>query len=453
MSDRVVIQNGMVYTQDGTQQGDIVIEGERIAAVLPPGTACDAEQRVDAGGWAVLPGMIDMHVHIDDTINGIALADDFSSASRIAVLNGITSFVGFATQRPNERLLDTIRTSIRKGLGRSFCDYSFHVTPTRFDAAVWEDIASMARHGFRTMKLYTTYREAGLYTDWDAMQEIMARCHTLGIRILVHCEAEETLRAVDRAGIDETSPAAQPLLRPEAAERDAVERVLALAASTQCDVHIVHVSSSQSAQLLDRKCRPRSVTCETAPHYLMFNHDLLSGEHAHRYRCTPPLRSEACRAELEAAAAQGTIDVFATDHCAFTKQDKDRFAEDCRNVPSGLPGIGALVPRAFELLRHRHADPLEELTKRLALNPARVSGLYPRKGAIQPGADADLVLVNPEGAPHPVASTLADAYDTVAGEQTTLNVDTVWVRGEMVVRHGRLVEPNSMHGTCLWAID
>jgi len=394
-----------------------------------------------------------MHVHIDDTINGVALADDFVSASRIAVLNGITSFVGFATQRPNERLLDTIRTSIRKGVGRSFCDYSFHVTPTRFDAAVWEDIASMARHGFRTMKLYTTYREAGLYTDWDAMREIMARCHALNIRILVHCEAEETLCGVDRTGMDETSPAAQPLLRPEAAESNAVARVLALADATQCDVHIVHVSSSQSARLLDREHRPRRATCETAPHYLLFNHDLLNGENAHRYRCTPPLRSDACRAELAELALQGNIDVFATDHCAFTKQDKDRFAQDCRTVPSGLPGIGSLVPRIFEFLVHRHDRPLEELTKRLALNPAHVCGLYPRKGAIQPGADADLVLVNPEGTPHPIASTLADAYDTVADERTTWNVDTVLVRGEMVVRHGRLVDQNSMHGTCIWEID
>ncbi len=418
----------------------MLTDGERIVAIGElAGRAGDVEV-IDAAGLHVLPGFIDVHVHVGEAIGGREPADDFASASALAIRNGITTLAVFATQRPGESLTATAHRLLGVGLGHSSCDFAVHLTPTQWPWN-WDEVARLVAAGFRTFKLYTTYRAAGLYTGYDRLAEVVPRLAALGARLLLHCEDDGALGAVDPRSVELADPFSHTLLRPAHAEVCAIERVLELAGRTDCPVHVVHVSTAEGAErIAAARASGAPVTCETAPHYLLLDEEALREPDGHRLLCTPPLRPPATRARLEALAAGGAIDLFATDHCAFRKADKDAWSgTDIREVPSGLAGLGALVPLSFELLVGRHRLPLGELALRLSANPARVLGAWPRKGVIRVGGDADLALIDPYGPPHPVVSTLAGAHDPWTGRASTLAVRHVLLRGEPVVRDGSLL--------------
>jgi dihydropyrimidinase len=446
---RLLVAGGNVWDERGGRSADVLIEGETIAAVGNlVGQAGEAEV-IDARGLHVLPGLIDLHVHLDDRIGGVAIADDFDSGSEIAIRNGITTLVSFATQGAGETLGAAARRWLGKADGHSHCNVAFHLTPTAWPWD-WREVERLIGCGFRTFKLYTTYRPAGLYTDYGRLEEIMRRLAALGVGLLVHCEDDEILSRVDPA-LDLRDPFTHTRLRPEQAEVAAIGRVLEIAGRTGCRLHVVHVSTADGLALIDAARQRQKVTCETGPHYLLLDESRLAGADGCGSLCTPPLRSEATRARLEAAAVAGSFELFATDHCPFTRADKLAPRPDIRAVPNGLPGLGALVPLIFELLVATHHRPLSELVTRLAANPARVAGLYPRKGVIRDGGDADVVVLDPRGPQRPVISTLSDCVDPWSGRTTTLTVRRVVRGGEVAVVDGRLVAPARPGGRVLAA--
>jgi dihydropyrimidinase len=203
----------------------------------------------------------------------------------------------------------------------------------------------------------------------------------------------------------------------------------------------VHVSTVLGAQRIAQARQDLPVTCETGPQYLFLDDDNLKAENGHRFICSPPLRPKDGMNELRRMAAQGGFDALATDHCAFSKKDKDRDKSDYAKVPNGLPGIGALAPLAFEVAR----DPLF-LSTHLSLNPAKITGLYPRKGAIQKGADADLVILDTNGPARAIKSSLADVHDAYEGRTTTLDFKYVLLRGDIIVRDNALASKTRMTG-------
>ncbi|MDD5564695.1 MAG: amidohydrolase family protein [Thermoanaerobaculaceae bacterium] len=434
----VLVQGGTVWTPEGPRDADVRVAGESIVEIgdLAP---LSGERVIEATGLHVLPGMIDVHVHVDDVIAGRTLADTFPTATELALRTGITTLAGFVTQRPGETLSGALERCRARARGRTHCDVRFHLTPTVWPWP-WEETEALVAAGCTTFKLYTTYREAGLFTSYERLAVVMERLAPLGARLLVHCEDDEVLRAADASALDPGDAHEHARLRPEAAEVAAVERVLDLAARSACPVHVVHVSTADAVARIAAARSHAAVTCETAPHYLVLSDAALAGRNGHRFVCTPPLRAVATRARLEADAAGGAFDLFATDHCAFTRADKDARRDDFRAVPSGVAGVGALVPTLFETLVTRHHLGLGELATRLAANPAKLLGIYPRKGALAVGSDADLVVVDPAGPQRPVVSTLADAYETYPGRTTTWNVRHVLLRGEAVVADGANVE-------------
>ena len=436
MTARLLVRGGTVWDERGGRRADVLVEGGRIAAVgRLAGEAGDAAV-VDAGGLDVLPGLVDVHVHVADRIGRFELADDFASGSEIAVTSGITTFFTFATQRPGETMTGAVRRVLERAEGQLHCDAGLHLTPTQWPWD-WAEIERLVAAGFRTFKLYTTYRDAGLYSEWARIEEVMRRLAPLGARLLLHAEDDGTLAAIDPAGVDLRDPHAHTQLRPERVEVAAIRRAVDLAERTGCPLHVVHVSTADGAALVAAARGRAAVTCETCPQYLLLSDDALRGPDGHRHLCTPPLRAEATRARHEALAAAGAFDLLATDHCAFRRADKDDWdGTDFRAAPNGLPGLGALVPLAFELLVTRHGRPLSELVRVLAANPARLLGHFPRKGAIVPGADADLVVLDPRSQSRPVRSTLADAHDPWSARTTTLALRHVLLRGTPVVTDG-----------------
>lgn len=443
----MLVRGGTVWGEDGPRRADVRIVGETVAEVGPlapePG-----ESVLEAAGSHVLPGMIDVHVHVDDRIGAYELADTWATASEVAVRTGLTTLAGFVTQRPGESLTGAVERCVERVRGRSHCDVTFHLTPTGWPWE-WHEVEELIARGFSTFKLYTTYREAGLFTDYARLAEVMERLGPLGARLLVHCEDDAVLTAVDGSRLDPADARGHALLRPGTAEVLALRKVVELAGRTGCPTHVVHVSTADGAALVGEARRRAKVTCETAPHFLLLTDAALGGPRGHRWLCTPPLRDEANRARMEGVAVAGAFDLFATDHCAFTRGDKDARRGDFREVPKGIAGLGALVPLIFELLVGKHRLPLAELAARLSSNPARLLGLYPRKGSIAVGSDADLVILNPDGPDRPVASSLADTHESYPGRTTTLEVRHVLVRGRRVVEDNALVAPGRPAGRLL----
>lgn len=436
-----------MWSEDGPRRADVRVVGERIADVgaLAPEPG---ESVIEAAGLHVLPGMIDVHVHVDGRIGACELADTWPTASEIAVRTAVTTLAGFVTQQPGESLTEAVERCVRRARGRTHCDVTFHLTPTGWPWE-WREVEGLIGRGFSTFKLYTTYREAGLFTDYARLTEIMERLAALGARLLIHSEDDATLKDVDGSALDSADARGHALLRPGAAEVLAIRKVVELAARTGCPTHVVHVSTAEGAEVIGQARARARVTCETAPHYLLLTEAALAGPDGHRWLCTPPLHDEANRARMEQMSAGGAFDLFATDHCAFARADKDGKRSDFRDVPKGIAGLGALVPLMHELLVRRHRLPLAELVARLARNPARLLGVYPRKGAIAAGSDADLVILDPDGPDRPVVSSLADSHESYPGRTTTLDVRHVFVRGRSVVENNVLVAPRVPAGRCL----
>lgn len=433
--EKVLIKNGQVWLEDGPRATDLLLENGLIADIGRIDYRVEGCDIVAAAGCDVLPGLIDIHTHLDDTIGDFQLADNWPSGSEIAILNGITTLCSFITQRPGGSLPAAVERALNQAEHRSYTDYSFHLTPLSFARADWAYIEKLMADGFRTFKFYTTYRQAGLFVDYRKLKELMQRLAEMEAGVLVHCEDEAVLERAGGAIIDGADPYRHALSRPPEAEIEAVKRVLEIVDRTGCRTHIVHVSMPRAAESIAEARQDLPVSCETCPQYLFLSDEKLRKEDGHRFICSPPLRSEDDRKRLcDIAQSQG-FDIYATDHCAFLKEDKDRYRQDFRKIPNGLPGIGALVPLIYELHRDLHS-----LWQHLSLNPAKMAGLYPHKGIIRKGADADLVIVNREGRERKIISSLSDVYDPFDGLTTRLEIKTVFLRGRKVVDDGRLCQ-------------
>lgn len=447
-----LIRGGQVCLDAGIEVCDVLFKDSKIVRIgkdLKVDTDCSV---YDARDCYVLPGMIDFHVHMDDRIGGFELADSYHSGSQAAVLAGITTLIGFVTQDREHRLSECIQIAAHKVRGQCYCDVAFHLTPTRFGNDDWRDIWNLLEAGYHTFKFYTTYREAGLYQSYSELQEILTQIQGNGVRVLVHAEDQNVLDDAAQSYTGASEAFTHTKLRPPEAEVQAIAKLIELSRETDVPLHIVHVSTAEGARLIQEARADTQLSCETAPQYLWLNEDYLNGEHGHRYLCTPPLRSEANRERMEALAVDGNFDIFATDHCAFTRQDKDANRSDYAGVPNGLAGTGALFPLMYELLVEKHGCSLCEVVKRLAKIPAQLAGLFPDKGTIRVGADADLVILKTNGEPRAIRSSLVDCYETYPSHTTTLDVRGVFVRGKQVVDDNRLIDTESPSGIVRGAI-
>lgn len=447
----LILRGGTTVLEDRAVRADLQVKKGIISRIgVDLDATSDDTQIVDCEGLYVLPGLIDFHTHVDDRIGRFELADSWESASKAALPTGITTFLSFATQGKGS-LDDAVGAMLAKAQKRCHCDHHVHFTPTCWDDETWAQAARLAKNGFRTIKLYTTYKSAGLYVSYARLEEILGRCAELDLTALVHCEDEALLEAAAtrEAGADPTDAHLHARLRPAHAELEAVSRALDAAQKAGARLHVVHVSTARAAQMLGKRAFRNKVTFETCPQYLALDESRLTGSAGHRFLCSPPLRPSEEAAGLIGLAEQGKVDVLATDHCAFLKRDKDEAAGvDIRQVPCGLAGIGALAPLSSELLVHEPEEDLVGLVRMLATNPARIAGLA-SKGSLREGADADIVCVDPSGDPSPIRSTLADAHETYPGWITRWDVERVYLRGRLVARKGRLVEEGAPRGEAI----
>lgn len=319
----------------------------------------------------LLPGLCDFHVHVGERIGGYELRDDFAALDKLVRKQGLAAIGAFVSEEAGQSLPAKFER-MREDAARNFSGYvHWHLTPV---AATIEELSPLLEQGC-DLKLYTTYKDAGLYSTYEQIGRWMENLGSLKTRILIHCEDDAVIAAAQSRYPGKT-PFEHTLRRPELAEARAVDKVLDLAVRHDYPLHIVHVSTPGAALLIQeaKQNNPR-ITCETAPHYLLYNEGRLKGDDGHRWLCSPPLRSEASRGLLVELLQDGVFDIIASDHCAFKPEDKDRHKAKPELVPRGLAGLETLFGSLFKLLVEPGLISLDELVRLCCQRPAELMGI------------------------------------------------------------------------------
>ncbi|MCS7178441.1 MAG: dihydropyrimidinase [Anaerolineae bacterium] len=440
-SQTVLIQGGTLVTPEGTLEADLLVQGERIKALGRGLPGAPDTLVIDARGLLVLPGVIDSHTHIALDTGIYRTPDDWFQGTRAAACGGVTTVVDFATQFPGQSLRQAVearRTEARDAV----IDYAFHVMVTDLPPGREEELSTLRELGTPSIKLYTTYRPH-YYVDDATLLRLMGAAARLGIRPLVHCENDALVTAQTEALVaaGKTAWRYHGQSRPALAEEEAVRRVLFLAAAARCPVHIVHCSTAGSVEAVVRaRSEGQPVTCETCPQYLLLDAAQYEGAEPWRYILQPPLRAPGEPERLWEWVSRGAVDFIATDHCDYTRDQKTA-VDDFTRTPGGLPGLETLLPLMYTGGVAAGRLTLSQLVSLLSANPARIWGLWPRKGALLPGADADLVLYDPQPSGILRAMDLHHlaGYSPYEGMQVQGRVHLVFSRGEIIYREGEFV--------------
>lgn len=439
-----LIRNGTVVTARETIAADVLIEGERIREVRPSIPAQAAGNVIDATGLYVLPGGIDAHTHLDMPFGGTTSADDFETGTRAAAFGGTTSIVDFAIQARATRMREALDAWWRKAEGRACIDYGLHMIVTDLGEAGLEDMDDMVREGVASFKLFMAYPNV-LMVDDATIFKALSQTARNGALICMHAENGSVIDVIIARALAEgkTAPIYHALTRPPRAEAEAVHRAIAMAEIAGAPVYIVHLSSEDALNEV-RQARDRGVPAfaETCPQYLLLSIEELERPNFEgaKYVFTPPLRSKDHLPKLWDGLKHDHLQVVSTDHCPFCFADQKTLGkDDFTKIPNGGPGI----ENRLQLIYHHGVNAgklsLNRFVELTSTTPARLFGMYPRKGEIAPGSDADLVLWDPNAVHTISAKThhMRVDYSMFEGFQVKGNARTVLSRGEVIVDSGR----------------
>jgi dihydropyrimidinase len=440
----LVVHGGTVVNAGGRGPATVVISRGRVVAVQDPSLPLPPHERaVDATGALVIPGGVDPHCHIGQRLGPYQQLDDYVSASTAALYGGTTTVVDFAIPEPGQTPLAAAQER-RQMATASRCDTALHGCVIRWDDSTDKQIAALAELGVRTIKLFTTYRNT-VMAQPDTVLEVLRALHRQGGIAYVHAEANHVIEdAQDLAVTAERADASHhAYTRPELAENAAVAQVLATAEHVDAPVYFVHQTTAAAVDLV-RAARRRGVRAytETCPHYLFLDERSYAGAHPERYVCCPPLRAESSVAALRARALVGDVDTLGSDHCCYDTAQKSEHSDDVRVMPNGLPGVETRLPVAFTQLVQRGGMPVERFVAMFATNPARLNGLT-GKGVLAPGADADLVVLDPNASRVASVSDLhmATDYTPYQGEELTGWPSVVISAGRVVLDRDGFHDP------------
>lgn len=420
-----LLTGGLVYQEHGFEKLDMYIEDSEIK-ILGEHVFVPYVEVIDCQGMYILPGIVDMHVHVGEKICGLDLADNFQSLAALADKCGIAAIGSFITERYAPDEIKTLTHQFEQMSEKADKEFPhpvrWHLTPTVSEP---EDILPLFRQGC-DLKFYTTYKPNGLYRSYDDIARWMKDLVNIKPRMLVHCEDDEIVTATS-AFNPFKHPFDHTKRRPELAEIKAVEKVLDLAVKYNYPVHIVHVSTPGAAMLINEAREHAPVSCETAPHYLLLNDDKLKAENGHRWICTPPFRNEHSRGLMVELLQEGIFDAIATDHCPFTKADKDKNKANPELVPTGIAGLGATFPILYENLVKTGKLSLEKLMLYISTNPAKLMNLYPDYGTIRTGTKTELLTLQQKPADKsvPILSSLSDSPNTWESYKTKITLNRI----------------------------
>lgn len=391
----LIIKNGLLVLENGTMKADLKAEYGKIAGIGESIEAEAGDEIFDASEKIIMPGVIDAHVHYHMKTASGRTADNFETGSMAAAFGGVTSFIDYASPVEGKTMLEALQEREKEARGHSYLDYSFHMEVTNEFPQDFGQLEELVQYGITSLKIYTTYGSTQL--PYERIPALLQRAKAAGMLLTVHAEDDEIVTALKKRFVNEgkTAPAYHGDSRPHLAETTAVERLLGMAGEIGATVHFVHISTGMGAELI-RKARQSGLAAfgETCPHYLLLTDECYKGTEAQKFIMTPPLRKKEDNEMLWSGITDGTLQCITTDHCAFNIRDK-MAAQSCFDVIPGIGGSETLLPLMFSEGYSKGRLSLRELSKLLSTNPAKLFGLYPQKGSISVGSDADLVVVNP----------------------------------------------------------
>jgi dihydropyrimidinase len=434
---RILIRGGTVVTPESVSREDLLIEGETIAAAGNL-AGVPADEAVDAFGLLVLPGAVDTHVHFNDEFMGTVSVHDYASGTRAAAYGGVTTVIDFSNQKPGEPLSAAVERKQEEASGRAFVDWGVHPVITDPTPATIAGVPDVIAAGAPTVKCYLTYRKEGLMVGFDELKAILTALRRAGGMLLVHAEDNDALeRNISRfisGGF--VQPIYHALSRPPEVETAAVRRSIDAARLTGGRLFIVHLASAEGVGLVASARREGvDVQAETCTHYLILTDDMLRRDDGIKWICSPPLRPPEIRDSLWEAVRDGGLSLVSSDDAAYSWEAKLRGAGRFDLCPNGIPGVEVRLPLLYSEGVAKGRIPLTRLVEVTAAAPARLFGLAPRKGSLAPGADADVVLLDPREKWVMGRETLHMGSDWSAyeGIPVTGRVIKVWSRGELIV--------------------
>ena len=439
----ILIQNGILVLPTGPIQADLRVAGGRIAE-LGPGLAPGASRVIDAQERLVFPGFIDTHTHFEMN-KGFPneTADDWYTGTRAALAGGTTTVLDFAEPERGATLASALETWHGRADGAACCNYGFHMTVKDWSPSIRSELREMTAAGVTSYKVYLAYDNLRL-SDAAAYEVVKAVGAEGGV-VGCHCEngdlVTEGIRAQQAAG--NLSPAAHPLSLPPAVEAEAVGRWLTIAELAGCPVNIVHLSTLRGLEAVRAaRTRGQRLYVETCPQYLLLDERSyrLPGFESAKFVLSPPLRAQENCAALWDALEAGEIDTIGTDHCSFRFHGaKELGREDFSKIPNGIPGVEHRPSLMYTYGVAAGRITAVDMARLLAENPARLFGMYPQKGVLAVGSDADLVIFDPNDTGRITAETQYQNVDYTPYEGMALRgrVDTVLLGGEVAVEGGR----------------
>lgn len=442
---KYLLKNGTLVSGEGTEQKDILIEGEKIVKIAPHIEDGDAEE-INVEGKLLFPGFIDGHTHFDLEVAGTVTADDFETGTKAAISGGTTLVIDFASQdKGGHTLKEGLEKWHKKADGKCSCDYSFHMSIVEWNEETEKEIQDMIEEGITSFKLYMTY-PAMMVEDRD-LYKILKKLNECGCFAGVHCENAGVIDALIEEAKKEgrLGPENHPLVRPDTMEAEAVHRLLVIAKEAGAPVMVVHLTNKKAyEEIVKARENGQTVFAETCPQYLLLDDSAYSKPDfgGAVYVCAPPLRKKEDQDCLWKALANGQIQTVATDQCSFTLEQKAMGKEDFTKIPGGLPGVQTRGTLLYTYGVREGKITVEQMCRLLSENPAKLYGVYPKKGALLEGSDGDIVVFDPEK--ESVISAKTHAYNTdnnpFEGFALHGDIDKVFLRGNLVVEGGKVVK-------------
>mgnify|MGYP005853429281 FL=1 len=442
---KYLFRGGTVVSGRGTRRADILVEGEKIVEVGRNITR-KADQIIDVTGMLLMPGFIDAHTHFDLDVCNTTTADNFTTGSRAALRGGTTTVVDFACPNKGESLHHGLELWHRKADGRTCCDYGFHMTIDDWNPQIEAEIDDMYAAGISSFKMYMTY-PAMMIGD-NAMYHALKKLKEKGGICGVHCENSGVIDALieEKKAAGEMGVSSHPRTRPDFLEAEAVSRLLRIAEAVDIPVVIVHLTNAAALREVEAaRKRGQKVYAETCPQYLLLDESVYYNpdySQAARFVCAPPIREKSNQEVLWRGLRRGEIQTISTDHCSFTLAQKDAGREDFTKIPGGLPGVETRGELIYSYGVAAKKITLAQMCRALCENPAKLYGLYPRKGVLAPGSDADIVVYDP-GDSHVIRAEDCIAnvdYNPYEGFVTAGGIREVWLRGRRTVEGGKVLD-------------
>lgn len=440
--NKIILKGGTLVSPRGTKHADLLISGEKIVAV---GRHLQADAEVaDVSGKLIFPGFIDAHTHFDLEVSDTVTADDFDGGTKAAIAGGVTTVVDFATQNKGESLTDALNNWHMKAFANSSCDYAFHMAISDWRDDIREELPAMFEQGVTSFKVYMIY-DAMELSD-RAIYELMTALKQYGGIVGCHCENSAIVGKLREKAIanGKTAPAYHPLTRPDYTEAEAINRFLSIAKAADAPCIIVHLSTKAGyEEVLRARKNGVQVYVETCPQYLLLDDSVYSRpfDESAKYICSPPLRKNDDSKALWDGLKSGRLNTVSTDHCSFTINQKRAGQEDFTKIPNGMPGVQTRSILMYTYGVKKRRISLAQMCAYLSENPARLYGMYPKKGALKAGSDADIVVFDPKGNGVITAENSLSkcGYEPFEGMRTVGKIEKVFLRGRLAYQDGEVV--------------